>query len=49
MAGEMYRLVESHPDAIRVEKRVVFVSASREKYQKTVELADVLDAEVDRT
>jgi len=48
MAKETYRLVESHPDAIRVESRVIFVSASREKYEKTVELANVLDVEVDK-
>jgi Predicted transcriptional regulator len=44
---ETYRLVESHPDALKVENRVVFMSFSRDKYEKTVELANVLDAEVD--
>jgi putative transcriptional regulator len=49
VAEDTYRLVESHPDAIRVERRVVLVSAGGEKYRKTVELANVLDAEVDKT
>jgi putative transcriptional regulator len=46
MADETYRLIESHPDAIKIEKRVVFVSTNRDKYEKTKELANALGVEV---
>jgi hypothetical protein len=49
MADETYRLVESHPDAIKIEKRVIFISTNRDKYEKTVELANALGVEVDKT
>jgi putative transcriptional regulator len=46
VADETYRLIESHPDAIKIEKRVVFVSTNRDKYEKTKELANALGVEV---
>jgi putative transcriptional regulator len=49
VAEDTYRLVESHPEAIKVGRRVVFVSAGGEKYRKTVELANALSVEVDKT
>ena len=49
VAEETYRLVESHPDAIKIEKRVIFISTNRDRYEKTVELANALGVEVDKT
>ncbi|MEM0276297.1 helix-turn-helix domain-containing protein [Pyrobaculum sp.] len=43
----VYRLVESHPDAVTREKKPIFISSDRERYAKTVELAQALDAEVE--
>jgi putative transcriptional regulator len=49
VAEGTYRLVESHPDAIKIEKRVIFISTNRDKYEKTVELANALGVGVDKT
>lgn len=43
-----YRLVESHPDAIRVEKGVFLITSDRERYEKTRELAEALGVEVEK-
>ncbi|MFN3803968.1 MAG: helix-turn-helix domain-containing protein [Pyrobaculum sp.] len=45
----VYRLVESHPDAVRAEEKVLFISTNAEKYEKTVELANALGIEVERS
>ncbi|ACB39621.1 helix-turn-helix domain-containing protein [Pyrobaculum neutrophilum] len=42
-----YKLLESHPDAVKVEDGVVFISRDRERYRKTVELAYALGADVE--
>ncbi|MEZ0318733.1 MAG: helix-turn-helix domain-containing protein [Pyrobaculum sp.] len=44
----VYRLVDSHPDAVKVKDNVLLISYSREKYEKTVELANALGVEVER-
>lgn len=47
MAGGLYRLVDSHPDAVQVgEGRPLLVSYSRERAEKTRELGEALGAEV---
>ncbi|MCC6020343.1 MAG: helix-turn-helix domain-containing protein [Thermoproteaceae archaeon] len=50
VGGSTYRLVESHPDAVRVtdDNKAVFISASREKYERAAELASALGAEIER-
>jgi putative transcriptional regulator len=48
ISPNMYRLVESHPDAIRHNGRTIFVISDLERFRKTVELAQALGAEVDK-
>ncbi len=43
-----YRLVESHPDAVRVEKNVFLISTDRDRYEKTKELAEALGAQFEK-
>ncbi|MGC8994565.1 MAG: helix-turn-helix domain-containing protein [Pyrobaculum sp.] len=43
-----YKLVESHPDAIKHDNRTIFITSDIEKFRKTVELAQALGAEVDK-
>lgn len=44
-----YRLLESHPDAIRASDRTLLVSRNKDRreYEKTVELANALNVEVE--
>ncbi|MFN7105509.1 MAG: helix-turn-helix domain-containing protein [Pyrobaculum sp.] len=49
MDNGVYRLVESHPDAVKAEEKVWFISTNAEKYEKTVELANALGIEVERS
>ncbi|MEM0484369.1 helix-turn-helix domain-containing protein [Pyrobaculum aerophilum] len=44
----IYKLLESHPDAIKQEDKTILISEGAERYQKTVELAYALGAEVER-
>ncbi|MEM1598081.1 MAG: helix-turn-helix domain-containing protein [Pyrobaculum sp.] len=44
----VYRLVDSHPDALKVKDGIRLISHSQDKYEKTVELANALGVEVER-
>lgn len=48
IGAKTYRLLESHPDTIKWEDRTILISSNAERYQKTVELANALGAEVER-
>ncbi len=43
-----YRLAESHPDALRADRKVLLISTDVKKFEKTVELANALGVEVER-
>jgi len=49
LGKDTYKLVDSHPDALRVQDRVLFISTSADKFQKTVELANALGVEVEKS
>ena len=49
LGKDIYKLVDSHPDALKVQGKVLFISTSTDKFQKTVELANALGVEVEKS